>query len=243
MSVENAPEKASSSTDADSIDSSVVCPTCGRDDFKKPGDMKLHHYHTHGESIAKETVVCDWCGETRQEYPANIDRYEHFFCDLSCKAEWESENKTGENNVAWKGGKVDVECAWCGDVRKMYPSIADGQEHHFCPDTDCIGKWLSKKFEGEKSARWKGGYSRYNNGWCAARRKALERDNHTCQDCGKHAEELERNPHVHHIRPVRTFDNVDNAHDLNNLVVLCGSCHPKWEGLYLRPDTRGVYND
>lgn len=60
--------------------------------------------------------------------------------------------------------------------------------------------------------------------WEQARKAALARDR-VCQDCG-----TSENLHVHHIRPVRLFDDYDDAHDLNNLVVLCETCHPEWEG-------------
>ncbi|AFH22643.1 hypothetical protein OSG_eHP31_00155 [environmental Halophage eHP-31] len=60
--------------------------------------------------------------------------------------------------------------------------------------------------------------------WLEARQKALDRDE-VCQDCGT-SKEL----HVHHITPVREFDEPLESHDLDNLVVLCERCHPKWEG-------------
>jgi len=60
--------------------------------------------------------------------------------------------------------------------------------------------------------------------WKQNRRAALARDK-VCQDCGT-SDKL----HVHHIRPVSSFDHSNDAHYLDNLVVLCASCHPKWEG-------------
>lgn len=74
--------------------------------------------------------------------------------------------------------------------------------------------------------------NKYNSDrWERARTAALARDR-VCQDCGS-----EDDLHVHHIRPVRLFDDYDDAHDLTNLVVLCSSCHPKWEGRRDRPNT------
>ena len=60
--------------------------------------------------------------------------------------------------------------------------------------------------------------------WLDARQKVLDRDR-VCQDCGS-GEDL----HVHHITPVREFADPLESHDLDNLVVLCQYCHPKWEG-------------
>jgi len=67
--------------------------------------------------------------------------------------------------------------------------------------------------------------------WVEARKAALQRDR-VCQSCGS-SDDL----HVHHIRPVRTFDDFTDAHDINNLVVLCSSCHRKWEGRRERPNS------
>lgn len=60
--------------------------------------------------------------------------------------------------------------------------------------------------------------------WLDTREKALERDK-VCQDCGR-----QNKLHVHHITPVREFDDPVDSHELDNLVVLCRRCHPKWEG-------------
>ncbi|WP_161972942.1 HNH endonuclease [Halostella pelagica] len=66
--------------------------------------------------------------------------------------------------------------------------------------------------------------------WRLARKSALARDNRRCQDCGS-SEDL----HVHHVTPVREFDNQTDAHYVDNLVTLCKYCHPTWEGRSDRP--------
>jgi len=53
------------------------------------------------------------------------------------------------------------------------------------------------------------------------KRLVLERDNHTCQNCGS-KEKVE----VHHICPKKK-SNKDSNHKLNNLITLCKSCHFK----------------
>ncbi|MFU8870248.1 HNH endonuclease, partial [Natronococcus sp.] len=40
---------------------------------------------------------------------------------------------------------------------------------------------------------------------------------------------LDRNPDVHHVRPVRSFENAEDAHTLDNVVTLCRSCHRRVE--------------
>lgn len=66
--------------------------------------------------------------------------------------------------------------------------------------------------------------------WRQARRAAFANDNRRCQDCGS-TEYL----HAHHIKPVREFQNPEDAHYPDNLVVLCKYCHPVWEGRRDRP--------
>lgn len=58
----------------------------------------------------------------------------------------------------------------------------------------------------------------------------MARDNGKCQACG-----TRKDLHAHHIKPVREFDNREDAHFAANLVILCKSCHRKWEGRRERP--------
>lgn len=66
--------------------------------------------------------------------------------------------------------------------------------------------------------------------WTRIRRQAIERDDRRCQSCG-----TRENLDVHHIKPVESFDVEERAHYLANVVVLCRSCHNKWEGIDHRP--------
>jgi len=86
---------------------------------------------------------------------------------------------------------------------------------------------LSKKgnmgFRGEKNGNWKGGVSinRHNSNWrCKIwRLKIFERDNWTCQFCGKSNCYLE----AHHIRSWINFPKL--RYKLNNGLTLCKECH------------------
>lgn len=186
------------------------------------------------------TVVkpCSWCGEDTETPKSEMGRRQHdrVYCSRECHSSWRSENVRGEDHPLYKDSEVN--CENCGNPFQKRPAKVDTHDKHFCCRS-CHGEWISEHKTGEDHPRWEGGHVEYGPKWYAARRKALDRDDHTCQDCRKHASELDRHPHVHHIHPVRDFDNVDNAHELDNLVTLCGSCHSKWEGWYLRPDTGG----
>lgn len=74
----------------------------------------------------------------------------------------------------------------------------------------------------------------YGDNWHHQRKAARDRDDDTCQICGK--ESNERHLDVHHIRPIKSFDSLEDANTLDNLITLCRSCHFEWEGIPLRPD-------
>lgn len=69
----------------------------------------------------------------------------------------------------------------------------------------------------------------YGRDWKQTRRRALERDGFTCQDCGlkndEHLHERGTSLHVHHIVPISAFDEPSEGNDLSNLVSLCVECH------------------
>lgn len=68
----------------------------------------------------------------------------------------------------------------------------------------------------------------YDPLWKAQREKAIERDVE-CARCGmtrdEHRDEIGRDITVHHLRKARLFDDVEEAHELGNLITLCLPCH------------------
>lgn len=83
---------------------------------------------------------------------------------------------------------------------------------------------------GELHHRWEGGNDPYYGAnWHDRRRAALERDDYRCQRCDisnktskqRYSMALD----VHHIVPLREFDDPESANDLDNLVALCRACH------------------
>jgi len=102
-----------------------------------------------------------------------------------------------------------------------------------------IKKDAYKSIRGENHPMWKGGRIEYGAEWYEKRQQRLEQDGYKCVVCGKsdkkHNDQHGHSLHVHHIKPVRSFDDPSDAHDLSNLVTLCVSCHNRWEGVPLRP--------
>lgn len=70
---------------------------------------------------------------------------------------------------------------------------------------------------------WNNSTSDYGKEWPKLRGKILERDNHTCQHCGRVEDIVPF--HVHHIIPIRSFDDIRLANRIDNLVTLCPECH------------------
>lgn len=156
---------------------------------------------------------------------------------------------SGKNSPKWKDfPKKD--CVKCDKTFKVKPSREDIAR--FCSE-ECQNKWMSDEWKrrgmgerlpvmkGEDNPKWVGGYdSYYGLNWHQQKRKALERDDYMCQKCGKTKEDLGRNPDVHHIKPIRTYRHneklsLEDGNNIENLVVLCRSCHGKIENLPVAP--------
>lgn len=93
---------------------------------------------------------------------------------------------------------------------------------------------------GEMNSNWKGGYEPYyGKNWYKQRRAARERDGYECVVCGMPDEEHESKfgwrLEVHHIVPVREFDEPEDANRLENLITLCRPHHQMYENLPVRP--------
>lgn len=211
-----------------------VCPTCG-DEFDTEGGRNKHHAFSHGESIAKETSTCEFCGEKFSYYPSDKSGVACSDCVGSGEEYRNTEGLShrglsGSDNPNWSGGRR-VTCDWCGDEVYKSPDDIQRADHNFC-EKECMNLFLSDKYQKCGNPYWRGGYDpEYGYGWWEAREKALERDNHRCQSCGKEKEDIGHNPDVHHIKPVRGFDEKEDAHSLDNLICLCRQCHSDVEGI------------
>jgi CRISPR/Cas system-associated protein Cas10 (large subunit of type III CRISPR-Cas system) len=195
------------------------CPFCEYTTESEHG-LKIHVGKKHDRSL-RPSKPCDWCGE-EFEYKKSHEEQRRF-CSMDCKGSFQESEWTNEDHPRWDGGDVTVECEWCDVEYEVAPHKQ--KDTRFC-SRDCFGSWKSHAWAGEGSPIWKGGYSRYIGNWRKNRRKALKRDNDTCQVCGTEEKEL----HVHHIKPVVEFDEDDpSMHELSNMITLCSTCHPKVE--------------
>lgn len=232
----------------------MECPTCGKSLSTERG-VKQHHTIVHDDPLpnrtcadcgvefydpkpqrtycedcysqagekngnyrdATETTECRRCGRAFEDYPSDKDGV---YCP-ECVEAADGLLPTAESSTP----TVEVRCEYCDSTLERHPSrVESGSYGEFC-DLDCYGQWLSENVVGESHHQWQGGTFPYGSSWWSVRRAALERDDHECQRCGAGTVELGRKPDVHHVVPVRSFDDPADAHRLDNVVCLCRSCH------------------
>ncbi len=94
-----------------------------------------------------------------------------------------------------------------------------------------IAYWISLSSAGLEQLRqtgsWCGESVSYGKNWTRQKELTRRRDEYTCQVCGR--KEVKQAHHVHHKLPFRTFDDYEQANQLENLVTLCPSCHQRAE--------------
>lgn len=197
------------------------CPKCERS-FKTERGMKMHHSREHDESISGVIVECANCGSEKREKQYKLDDYDRFFCDEKCHGEWRSENLTGKDHWSW-GGETKC-CGFCDEEYIVSP--CEKESSSFC-SRECQVSWQSENWRGENAPAWKGGYDDYyGHTWKTRRKDIQKRDGNICQLCNFDSNETLA---VHHIVPVRTFDDPNNAHFDENMYQLCKECHLKME--------------
>lgn len=171
---------------------------------------------------ARETAQCKLCDATFEYYPSDKD-------GVYCSHCVESADGLLPESPDLRVDRVDTVCRHCDKSIKVLPSRMKSQTYgNFC-DLQCYGKWLSEHIVGPNHHQWEGGSFPYGEGWWSVRRKALQRDDYTCQSCNKGREGMGRNPDVHHIIPVKEFEVPSDAHTLENVICLCRSCHRRVE--------------
>ena len=110
---------------------------------------------------------------------------------------------------------VDMSATWTEPrTDKSHPYLEDGDT----PESELPGL--------PDEAEWSA-FGERSNGWKDQRWKALDRDNWTCQECGK---DLNREiAEVHHHRPDTGYENPEESNRLDNLKSLCVDCHQEVE--------------
>lgn len=226
-----------------------TCPTCG-DDFETGRGMKVHHSKIHGESIAGVELTCKNCGDTYRKPPSEASRSS--FCSQDCQAEHFS--KTIDKPFGGERNGVILTCDTCGDEYRRAAANAVGSR--FC-SRECQSEMQSIEFSGEgwhlagvtgeDHPAHTGHEDYYGENWEEQRAAAMSRDGGACVVCGvsrdDHQEQHGCDLHVHHVRPIATFEHLERANAVENLITLCRPCHTKWEGIPVAPEVVGRDRD
>lgn len=181
--------------------------------------MKIHFGQKH-DTIRSTTVECDYCGEEVEKLSQNVERNENNFCDNSCYGKWRSE-LTGRSNP--KYDRIKVECQNCSGELSIQENKFDRNDNHFC-DNDCYNTWMRRNIDSTDI--------KYGDNWDQISSKIRSRDG-ACVECELSNDECVEKYgcklHVHHIKPLRTFDDPSAANKKENLISLCPACHSRVE--------------
>lgn len=186
-------------------------------------------------NFQQEEVICAWCSRKILKKQCQLKSGRHF-CGHECTGKWKSENLKGENNPAFRS--VKVPCKNCGFELFATPGRIKRNKYGIFCSKECNDDWRRENLRGAMLYNWKGGYEPYyGESWPSAKRKTRERDNHTCQNCGKTREEVGKNLDVHHKNPFRNFgiERHLEANDLSNLISYCNRCHKLIEANAITP--------
>lgn len=203
--------------------------------YKDP-DWLREKYHSEGMSLTEMADICDtdptvinrWmerCGVERRSISES--RSDGDVVNLHDREWLEKQYQTLERTTTDISEDLGV-TSW---------TVSKWLERHGIEARNSLGE------SGDANPNWAGGYENYyGSNWNRKRSEALERDSFECLVCGmvpeEHHDRYNRGLDVHHIRPVQTFDEPEDANTLDNLVTLCDRCHKRWEGVPLRPDVR-----
>jgi len=222
-----------------------VCDYCGQVFVRKRADVRGKHKFCSRKCYgawlsatrkrrAQTKVTCAYCGKQFWKWNYRIDEEKHNFCSKVCASKWLEERTPP--------GRIECVCEVCGRTFKAARWHVENRGHgRFC-SVECLAAYNANRMKAEGNPNWKGGisvppyaYERFRP-W---RDKAVERDNRTCQMCGR-TEEAGIHLEVHHIISVWEFEpDYQRAHYLSNLITLCRSCHAKVEcGSLTLPDGR-----
>lgn len=131
------------------------------------------------------------------------------YCSRACRDE---ARRTG----------VRLVCRQCGVefYRKKYQESWSQERGPFC-SMPCYGEWQREWTGGPENPNWRPQSPVRGAGqWERNRQIAIERDSHTCQDCGS-----VKWLHVHHVVPWAPGQ--ADPHALDNLRTLCIGCHQR----------------
>ncbi len=138
--------------------------------------------------------------------------------------------KHGKESPNWQGGKIEVNCTYCGEIIEKIRYHIKTNNNHFC-NKKCQALWRSENVFGKNHPSWKedkdcitfeGKRIRMSIEYRLWRESVFARDNWTCQKCGKRGR-IELN--AHHIKSFAKYPEFRFA--IDNGITYCRECHYK----------------
>lgn len=140
-----------------------------------------------GESnynYSKERVKCanPNCDKFTYVKKSKIGKFKNYFCDIKCKAEYQSIICVGDKHHNFT--KEIVNCSWCGKEKLVSKFELERSDNFFC-NKECHGKWDSIVKVGCGSWNWNGGLLDTNCVVCSEplKRTAWRLKNHPNSVC------------------------------------------------------------
>ena len=172
------------------------------------------------------SVICPRCEEVREANFDNLMRYGHSFCNVCSKQrsfDWMLGQVFGKltvlrfgSGILETGGQISstfiCKCECGNEVEVRGKSLRTGNT----TSCGCYQRERSSNPNLTDEERITKRNVPENKEW---RKAVYERDNYTCQSCGKTGEKLA----AHHILPYAIFK--DLRFDVNNGITLCRKCH------------------
>jgi DEAD/DEAH box helicase domain-containing protein len=173
--------------------------------------------------------------------PVDVDYYTQTISDVDVQVLAEHAQRAGTMTAA-AFGEVEVTAQVVGYRRIMRHThtLLGVQPLEYPPQRLVTSAyWLAVQPEAqqalEQAGLWYDSVNDYGPNWAAVRKQVRARDHYRCTQCG--AKELTGQEHdVHHLIPFRSFGYVRGANEnyllanrLENLVLVCRSCHQRLE--------------
>lgn len=203
-----------------------------------------------------KTLACEECTKDIYVPGWKLEKSQNYFCSTDCHNEFQTEDivkeckncgntfttkKYDENDYCSKScygkskvSKESVACTVCGEDILLHKYRVEKQDRFYCSD-ECRSVYLSEQWTGQSNPQYKDGkYRDFGNNWMDVKKKVREMSNGVCEDCGKSEDDNGRKLDIHHVIPRSYFIDfdertVEESNCIDNLIVLCQSCHSKHE--------------
>jgi endogenous inhibitor of DNA gyrase (YacG/DUF329 family) len=229
-----------------------TCPTCHVSFTCNPSSVQKYCSLICAQRSASIHLTCETCGKEFLTSPSKKGRRR--FCSMKCKSiayrqrtkqicahcgkvfeksNWYAENGSKFCSQTCAGlairTRIIVACATCGKEIERTPSqAAHGVKNYCCRLCSDIGARIVWT-DDELKELWRHG-TQYIYYWRRIASRIRQRDEHTCQLCGKY-QAKPAHP-VHHIHPLSAFtlEDIFTANRDENLITLCKVCHRRVHG-------------